>query len=49
MTKTHLLERSQRVEVPVDLAFAFYADSDNLEPLTPPWEPLTPPAEILDA
>lgn len=37
MTKTHLFERSQRVEVPVDLAFAFYASSDNLEPLTPPW------------
>jgi ligand-binding SRPBCC domain-containing protein len=37
LTKTHLLERSQRVEVPVDLAFAFYANSDNLEPLTPPW------------
>ena len=37
MTKTHLLERSQRVEVPIDLAFAFYGDSDNLEPLTPPW------------
>lgn len=37
MTKTHLLERSQRVEVPVDQAFAFYGNSDNLEPLTPPW------------
>ena len=37
MTKTHLLERSQRVEVPVELAFAFYGDSANLEPLTPPW------------
>ena len=37
MTKTHLLERSQRVEVPIDLAFAFYGNSDNLEPLTPPW------------
>jgi ligand-binding SRPBCC domain-containing protein len=37
LTKTHLLERSQRVEVPVDLAFAFYGNSDNLEPLTPPW------------
>ncbi|HEY6550570.1 MAG TPA: SRPBCC family protein [Solirubrobacterales bacterium] len=37
MTKIHLLERSQRVEVPIDLAFAFYGNSDNLEPLTPPW------------
>ncbi|HEY0391240.1 MAG TPA: SRPBCC family protein [Solirubrobacterales bacterium] len=37
MTKVHLLERSQRVEVPVERAFAFYGDSRNLEPLTPPW------------
>jgi ligand-binding SRPBCC domain-containing protein len=37
LTKIHLLERSQRVEVPVDRAFAFYGDSRNLEPLTPPW------------
>jgi ligand-binding SRPBCC domain-containing protein len=37
LTNTHLLERSQRVEVPADLAFAFYGNSDNLEPLTPPW------------
>lgn len=35
--KIHLLERSQRVEVPVDRAFAFYGDERNLEPLTPPW------------
>src|SRR6185369_1373186 len=33
----HLLERSQRVEVPVERAFSFYADAANLEPLTPPW------------
>jgi ligand-binding SRPBCC domain-containing protein len=37
LTKTHLLERSQRVAVPVEQAFAFYGDSANLEPLTPPW------------
>jgi ligand-binding SRPBCC domain-containing protein len=35
--RTHLLERSQRVEVPIDQAFAFYGDERNLEPLTPPW------------
>lgn len=35
--RIHLLERSQRVEVPVDRAFAFYASAANLEPLTPPW------------
>jgi ligand-binding SRPBCC domain-containing protein len=35
--RIHLLERSQRVEVPVEEAFAFYGDDRNLEPLTPPW------------
>jgi ligand-binding SRPBCC domain-containing protein len=35
--RIHLLERSQRVEVPVERAFSFYADAANLEPLTPPW------------
>jgi ligand-binding SRPBCC domain-containing protein len=33
----HVLERSQRVEVPIEQAFAFYGDALNLEPLTPPW------------
>jgi ligand-binding SRPBCC domain-containing protein len=37
LTNVHLLRRSQRVEVPIDRAFAFYGDSRNLEPLTPPW------------
>jgi ligand-binding SRPBCC domain-containing protein len=37
LSNVHLLERSQRVEVPIDRAFAFYGDSRNLEPLTPPW------------
>lgn len=35
--RVHLLERSQRVEAPVERAFAFYGDDRNLEPLTPPW------------
>jgi ligand-binding SRPBCC domain-containing protein len=35
--RVHLLERSQRVEVSIDKAFAFYGDDRNLEPLTPPW------------
>jgi hypothetical protein len=35
--RIHLLERSQRVEVPIERAFAFATDGDNLEPLTPPW------------
>jgi len=33
----HLLERSQRVEIPLERAFDLYADSRNLEPMTPPW------------
>ncbi len=33
----HLLERSQRVEVPIKRAFDFYVDARNLEPMTPPW------------
>jgi ligand-binding SRPBCC domain-containing protein len=35
--RIHLLERSQRVELPADQAFDFYADTHNLEPMTPPW------------
>lgn len=33
----HLFERSQRVGVPAERAFDFYADALNLEPMTPPW------------
>jgi ligand-binding SRPBCC domain-containing protein len=35
--KVRLLERSQRVEIPAKVAFEFYADTHNLEPMTPPW------------
>jgi ligand-binding SRPBCC domain-containing protein len=35
--RTHLLERSQTVGIPVEQAFGFYGDSLNLEPMTPPW------------
>ena len=35
--RIHLLERSQRVELPIEKAFAFYGDDRNLEPMTPPW------------
>jgi ligand-binding SRPBCC domain-containing protein len=35
--RTHLLERSQSVAVPVERAFGFYGDTLNLEPMTPPW------------
>jgi ligand-binding SRPBCC domain-containing protein len=37
MTAIHLLERRQRVELPIAEAFAFYGDARNLELITPPW------------
>jgi len=37
MPKVHLLERRQRVELPVRRAFEFYGDAHNLERITPPW------------
>jgi ligand-binding SRPBCC domain-containing protein len=48
----HVLERSQRVEVTAEQAFAFYGDALNLEPMTPPWlhfELLTPKPITLGA
>ena len=33
----YVLERSQRLELPVDRAFEFYADALNLEAITPAW------------
>lgn len=43
-----ILERSQRLELPVEEAFAFYADARNLEAITPPWLGfrVTTPGEI---
>ena len=35
--RVHVFEKSQRVELPLEEAFAFYGDGANLEPLTPPW------------
>jgi ligand-binding SRPBCC domain-containing protein len=32
-----VLERAQRVAMPADQVFAFYADARNLEAITPPW------------
>ena len=32
-----MLERAQVVPVPVEEAFAFFADARNLEQITPPW------------
>lgn len=35
-SRIHFLERSQRIELPIDQAFAFYGDAHNLERITPP-------------
>jgi ligand-binding SRPBCC domain-containing protein len=35
--RLHLLERTQRVPLNLEEAFAFYGDADNLERITPPW------------
>lgn len=45
---THILERSQRFEVPIEQAFDFYVDARNLEPMTPPWLhfEVTTPGEV---
>ena len=37
MRRVHILDRQQRVEVPIERAFAFYGDARNLERITPPW------------
>jgi ligand-binding SRPBCC domain-containing protein len=45
MPRVHILEREQRVEIPIEKAFAFYGDAGNLERITPPWagfEVMTP-------
>jgi hypothetical protein len=34
MASVHILERRQRVEIPIDEAFAFYGDARNLERIT---------------
>ncbi|MEZ5078218.1 MAG: SRPBCC family protein [Solirubrobacterales bacterium] len=46
--QTYLLERSQRVEVPPERAFAVFGDALNLEPMSPPWLhfEVTTPGEI---
>jgi ligand-binding SRPBCC domain-containing protein len=37
MARIHVLERRQRLDLPVEQAFAFYGDARNLERITPPW------------
>lgn len=33
----HVLERTQKLPLPPDEAFEFFADAFNLEAITPPW------------
>ena len=35
--RVHVLERTQRLELPVERVFEFYAQARNLETLMPPW------------
>jgi ligand-binding SRPBCC domain-containing protein len=35
--RVHLLERQQRIELPIPEVFDFYGDARNLERITPPW------------
>jgi ligand-binding SRPBCC domain-containing protein len=37
MPRVHILERRQRVELPIQQAFDFYGDAHNLGRITPPW------------
>jgi ligand-binding SRPBCC domain-containing protein len=57
MSRVHILERRQRVPLPLAEAFDFYGDARNLERITPPWlefEVITPgriemgPGTLLD-
>jgi ligand-binding SRPBCC domain-containing protein len=37
MPRIHLLERKQRIALPIVEVFALYADAHSLERITPPW------------
>jgi ligand-binding SRPBCC domain-containing protein len=37
VSRVYLLERRQRIELPIERAFAFYGEAHNLERITPPW------------
>lgn len=37
MPRNHILEREQRIEIPIRDVFDFFGDARNLERITPPW------------
>jgi ligand-binding SRPBCC domain-containing protein len=37
VANVHILERSQRLDVPLERAFELYSQAHNLERITPPW------------
>jgi ligand-binding SRPBCC domain-containing protein len=37
MQPIHVLQRRQKIELPIEQVFAFYGDARNLERITPPW------------
>jgi ligand-binding SRPBCC domain-containing protein len=37
VARVHVLERSERLAVPLERAFEFYGEARNLEAITPPW------------
>jgi ligand-binding SRPBCC domain-containing protein len=52
MGRVHILEREQRVALPLERAFEFYGDARNLEAITPPWmgfQLTTPPPRPMRA
>jgi ligand-binding SRPBCC domain-containing protein len=52
MGRVHILEREQRVALPLERAFEFYGDARNLEAITPPWmgfQLTTPPPQPMRA
>jgi ligand-binding SRPBCC domain-containing protein len=52
VARIHILEREQRVALPLERAFEFYGDARNLEAITPPWlgfRLTTPPPQPMRA
>jgi ligand-binding SRPBCC domain-containing protein len=49
MSRIHILEREQRIGLPIEEAFEFFGEARNLEAITPPWlgfQLTKPPAQM---